>query len=44
MNRDGRSSNSDLFDQEADQLLTLLKIKVIDAVANTFGEGVDLAR
>jgi hypothetical protein len=41
---DRRASNSYLFDQQTHELLTLFEIKMINAVANTFGEGVDLTR
>jgi len=44
MNLDGRPGDSHLLDQQADELLTLLKIEGIDAVANVPGEGFDLAR
>ena len=44
VNLDGRPGDSHLFDQQADELLTLLKIQGIDAVANVPGEGFDLAR
>jgi len=41
---DRRAGDSHLFDQQTHELLTLLKIKGIDAVTNTLGEGVELAR
>ena len=44
MNLDRRPSDSHLFDQQADELLTLLKIEGIDAVAHVPGEGFNLAR
>ncbi len=44
MNFDGRPSDSHLFDQQADELLTLLEIEGIHAVANVLGRGFDLAR
>ncbi|MBV9328943.1 MAG: hypothetical protein JO352_34985 [Chloroflexi bacterium] len=41
---DRRPGDSHLFDQQAHEFLTLLKIKAIDAVTNTLGEGVEPAR